>query len=103
MPVIVPSQLLPVRQALFGALELLVGGTLLLFDEVIFNATRLFRRVEDLCPRRHAFAKQRPVAGRRRPVLAVNALDSSWIRVDPRDRIFTDLDAGTDIELQDDV
>src|SRR5262249_30364996 len=54
---------------------------------------------------RVTFAEQDPVAlvlGRR-PVLAVERLDASWIRLDPCDRIGTAFQAGADVELKRDV
>src|SRR5690348_12849039 len=74
--------LLPVRHTPLRALQLFGGRSLLLFDQVVLDAADFFCGIEDLRPRRSTFPEDRRVAGRRRPVFAVNALDPAGILVD---------------------
>src|SRR4029450_13162556 len=74
-----------------------------LFAEVLLAPAGPLDGVEDRLPRRVAFAERGVVAVGHRPVLAVDALDPSRIRLDPGARVGAALETGADVELQDEV
>src|SRR5262245_66690007 len=78
------SHLLPVRQALLGALHLLFLRAGLLLDQVVLQAAARLGGGEDLGPRGRALAEEHRVLLAGRPVLAVHALDAPRVRSDPR-------------------
>src|SRR5262249_26459414 len=98
------AKLLPVLQTAADHRQLTAAGRAgFLLDQVVLDAAHTFGGIEDLRPRSGAFAERDVVAGGRRPILAMHALDAAWIRLDPRDRIGTHFETRADVELQDDV
>src|SRR5262245_46405465 len=80
-------ELLEVLQAALHRRQLPAArGARLLLDQVVLDAARRLRRLEDPLPRRGALAERDGIPAARRPVLAVHAPDAARVRVDPRDR-----------------
>src|SRR6185369_14021063 len=80
----------------------------LLLEEIILHTADALDGGENFLPRRNAFAEEHAIgllvlflAGR--PILEMHALDSPGVCLDPRDRIGARLDAGADVELEDEL